>query len=398
MTRPADIDVCVIGGGPAGLAAAEAAAANGLHVMIADRMPSPARKFLMAGKSGLNLTKDEQPDAFRRHVDGHAVLDPALDEFGPVEAMAWAEGLGQRLFTGSSGRVFPVDMKASPLLRAWLGRLAQHNVALRTKWNWTGWRDSALLFDTPQGQQVVAARSVVLALGGASWARLGSDGSWTKYFDLPLTPFQGSNVGFEVNWSPVMAAQEGQAVKPVTLRVGDKQATGEFIVTGYGIEGGAVYAMSAALRNALRAQGAGLEVDLLPDLSLDAVSDRLSRKRGKTSLSTHLRKVLKLTGVKAALLREVGPLPKGPALAQRIKALPLPIQRARPIDEAISTAGGVPLAAIDTNMMLKNRPGVFCAGEMLDWDAPTGGYLITTCLATGFHAGRAAGRYAVSRL
>ncbi|MEM8658111.1 MAG: TIGR03862 family flavoprotein [Pseudomonadota bacterium] len=397
MTKAAPFDICVIGGGPAGLAAAEAASQTGARILLAERMPSLGRKFLMAGKSGLNLTKDERADVFRRHITDHPTLDPTLEAFGPAEVMEWAEDLGRRLFTGSSGRVFPQEMKASPLLRAWIGRLSERAVDLRTRWTWTGWDGAALSFDTPEGPRQIEAKAVILALGGASWARLGSDGRWTQHLDMPLTPFQGSNMGFDLNWSAIMAERAGEAVKPVALRVGESHVHGEFVVTKTGIEGSAVYAISAALRTAMSPEGATLEVDLLPDLSLPAVTARLARKRGKTSMTTHLRKVLKLTGVKAALLREAGPLPKGDALAARIKALPLHVTRPRPMDEAISTVGGIPLDALDTNLMLRERPGVFCAGEMLDWDAPTGGYLITTCLATGAQAGRAAARFALSR-
>lgn len=389
-----DPDVCVIGAGPAGLAAAEAAAAAGAAVLIADRMPSFGRKFLMAGKSGLNLTKDEPRESFQSHVTPR---HPALETLGPAEVIAWAEALGQPVFTGSSGRVFPRAMKASPLLRAWLRRLAGAGVEMRARWRWQGWEDGALRFDTPDGPRSLRPRATVLALGGGSWARLGSDGAWTALLPEAVTaPFAPSNMGFEVAWSEAMARHFGAPVKAVGLRCGDAAVQGECVVSARGIEGSAVYALSAALREAMEPEGVSITLDLLPDLTQAQIAQRLARPRGKASLSNHLRKTLRLTGVKAALLREGGgPLPDDPqALAARIKAAPLRLLRARPIDEAISTVGGLRLSALDGDLMLRDVPGVFCAGEMLDWDAPTGGYLITTCLASGQAAGRAAAAWA----
>jgi uncharacterized flavoprotein (TIGR03862 family) len=397
MREGNDPDVCVIGAGPAGLAAAEAAVAAGARVLVADRMPSLGRKFLMAGKSGLNLTKDEPADAFHAHV---APRHPALAALGPAEVIAWAEALGQPVFTGSSGRVFPRAMKASPLLRAWLRRLDAAGVEMRTRWRWRGWEQGALAFDTPDGPRSLRPGAVVLALGGGSWARLGSNGAWAGLMpEGTVAPFAPSNMGFEVGWSPAMERHFGAPVKPVGLRCGAARVQGECVVSARGIEGSAVYALSAAIRAAMGPDGVTVTLDLLPDLSEAEIARRLARPRGKATLSNHLRKTLRLTGVKAALLREGGgPLPADPAgLAARIKAAPLHLLRARPLDEAISTAGGLRLSALEDDLMLRARPGVFCAGEMLDWDAPTGGYLITTCLASGRVAGRAAAAWAAGR-
>lgn len=381
-------DVCVIGGGPAGLMAAEAAAGQGARVLLAEQKPTLGRKFLMAGKSGLNLTMDEAAQAFRAHVSGGSVLDRALGGFGPAQVQGWARGLGQEVFTGSSGRVFPKVMKASPLLRAWIARLEDAGVDLRTRWRWTG----GLSFATPDGVVEVDAKAVVLALGGASWARLGSDGCWINSLpDVSLVPFGPSNVGFEVEWSPHMEKHFGAPVKPVALTVGGASVTGEFVVSARGIEGSAVY----AIVQPLLASGA-LTLDLMPGQGAEQLSAKLARPRGKASVSNHLRRTIRLDGVKAALLREAGPLPEDPAsLAARIKAVPLAVKGPRPIDEAISTTGGVPLSELTEDLMLRARPGTFCAGEMIDWDAPTGGYLITTCLATGRIAGLAAAQAAL---
>ncbi|WP_101067259.1 TIGR03862 family flavoprotein [Roseovarius salinarum] len=380
-------DALVIGAGPAGLMAAEEMARAGLRVTVAEAKPSAARKFLMAGKSGLNLTKDEAFAAFLAAYGPSARdLRPMLEAFGPTQVRRWAEGLGQPLFTGSSGRVFPTGMKASPLLRAWLGRLADLGVTLRTRWRWLGWSaDGDAVFDTPDGQQTVAPAVTVLACGGASWGRLGSDGAWTAHLPAAeVTPFVPSNVGLSVAWSPHMAPLFGHAVKGVALHAGGTRARGEFVISAGGLEGGGIYAIGRALRS-----GAPLTLDLLPDLAPDELRRRLARPRGKASLSNHLRKVLRLSPEKRALLMEFGrPLPDD--LAPLLKALPVAHQGPRPLDEAISTAGGLRFDAVDSALMLRARPGVFAAGEMLDWDAPTGGYLLTACLATGRWAGRAA--------
>ncbi|WP_372611402.1 TIGR03862 family flavoprotein [Aquicoccus sp.] len=379
----------VIGAGPAGLMAAEALARAGLSVMVAEAKPSAGRKFLMAGKSGLNLTKDAPFETFLSAYGTRAgVLRPMLEAFGPGDVWAWAEGLGQTVFTGSSGRVFPHAMKASPLLRAWLGRLDGLGVAIRTRWRWTG----GATFDTPEGRRVLAPDVTVLACGGASWARLGSDGAWAD--SLPaetLAPFRPANMGFHVDWSAHMARHFGQPVKNVVLRAGPVQQRGEFVVSARGIEGGGVYAVSGAMRD-----GAALVLDLLPDFGEADIRARLAARRPKESLANTLRKRLKLDPVKQALLMEFArPLPDD--LAPALKALPVRHGGPRPMDEAISTAGGLRFEALDRGLMLRDRPGWFAAGEMLDWEAPTGGYLLTGCLASGRWAGEHAAAWVSGR-
>ncbi|WP_375254597.1 TIGR03862 family flavoprotein [Yoonia sp.] len=377
-------DVVVIGAGPAGLMAAEQMAKAGLSVLIVDAMPSVGRKFLMAGKSGLNITKVEDDFASTFHPP----ITSAIAAFGPQAVMDWAKGLGQPLFTGSTGRVFPTVMKASPLLRAWLARLTDLGVEMRTRWRWEGWDDDALRFTTPEGSRTLTPKATVLALGGASWARLGSDGAWAGYLQGETAPFAPANVGFGVAWSDYMKPHLGQPVKAISLTAGDLYTRGEFVISERGIEGGGIYMVSQAMRD-----GAPLFVDLAPDWSLERVREALAKPRGKMSLSNHLRKVLRFDPLRMALLSEFGrPFPDD--LAARIKSLPVRHTGPRPIDEAISTAGGVRFDALTDDLMLKNRPGVFCAGEMLDWEAPTGGYLITGCLSTGLKAGRAAARFA----
>ena len=376
----------VIGAGPAGLMAAEMISAAGHAVVLADAMPSAGRKFLMAGKSGLNLTRVEADFAAAyRPLPG--ALATALADFGPAQVIDWAEGLGSPVFTGSTGRVFPLAMKASPLLRAWLGRLGSAGVELRTRWRWTGWDGPAVRFDTPGGPQVLTPAATVLALGGASWARLGSDGRWAGLLPGQVAAFAPANMGFGVTWSPLMARHFGAPVKGIALGAGASRSRGEVVVSARGIEGGGIYAVSRELR-----QGAALQVDLLPDLTLAQVQDRLGRARGKTTLSDHLRRTLRLDGVRLALLHEFG-RPFGTDLASVIKALPVPLTGPHPIDQAISTAGGLRFDALDQNLMLRSHPGTFAAGEMLDWEAPTGGYLLTACLATGRRAGRSAADY-----
>ena len=384
-------DAVVIGAGPAGLMAAEELGKAGLSVTIAEAMPSVGRKFLMAGKSGLNITKAQPGEAFLAAYGAQLpkALAAALDQFGPDEVIAWAEGLGQPVFTGSTGRVFPTVMKASPLLRAWLGRLSRLNVRIDNRCRWKGWNGDALLFDTPSGTQTVTPAVAVIAAGGASWARLGANGAWARHLQGEVAPFKPANMGFVVDWSAHMTAHLGKPVKAVALTAGGQTTRGEFVISTRGIEGGGVYEISQAIRDGARAY-----VDLLPDWPVEKVRAAVAKPRGKASLSNHLRKVLKFTPTQFALLSEFGrPFPDD--LAPVIKALPIVHQGPRPLDEAISTAGGVRFGALNDHLMLIRRPGVFCAGEMLDWEAPTGGYLITGCLATGRYAGVAAAEFAV---
>lgn len=383
------IDALVIGGGPAGLMAADVLSAAGRSVVLCDAMPTVGRKFLMAGKSGLNLTKAEPLAQFKGHFGGaRAVLDPALSAFGPDEVSSWAESLGQTVFTGSTGRVFPTVMKASPLLRAWLLRLEAQGVDIRTRWRFTGWNAGDAVFDTPDRSAAVPARTTVLAMGGASWKRLGSDGQWAGLLLDAVTPFKPMNVGFHVPWSPHMAAHFGSAVKGCALHAGGGvPSRGEFVISAKGIEGGGVYAVSAALRD-----GAALSIDLAPDLDVATVAKRVAAVKGKATTSNRLRKGLGFDAIKIALFNEFGRGAIGP-MADIVKALPIGPLIPRPMDEAISTGGGVRFDALTPDLMLRSRAGVFCAGEMLDWEAPTGGYLITGCLATGRWAGLAARRY-----
>ena len=392
---PAVFDVLVVGAGPAGLMAAEQAAQAGMRVAVAEAMPSPARKFLMAGKSGLNLTKAEKPEAFLQYFDAISSLKPILSEFGPDEVIGFAEGLGQEVFTGSTGRVFPTRMKASPLLRAWLARLDALGVVLLRRHRWVGplTPHTQHLFETPKGKVPLTAGALILALGGASWARLGSDGAWQRAVaaaGLPIAPMQASNVGMQRAWSAHMQPFFGQPVKNVELTVEGQRSRGEFVITQSGVEGGAIYALGRMLR-----QTPLVQIDFAPQLSVQVLRAMISNRKPKDSLGNFLRKSVKLDATKRALLFELTrPMPRDTeGLVTAIKAAPLTLAGSRPIDEAISTAGGLSWEALTAELMLKDVPGVFCAGEMLDWDAPTGGYLITACLATGRWAGRAAADY-----
>jgi uncharacterized flavoprotein (TIGR03862 family) len=409
--------VAIIGGGPAGLMAAEmlachrggetAATVDRLEVDVFDAMPSLGRKFLMAGKGGMNITHAEAYSDFVRRYGARAPeLQALLDDFGPAAVREWIHGLGIETFVGTSGRVFPCEMKAAPLLRAWLHRLRAAGVRFHVRHRWLGWNDAQMLrFSTPAGEVACTADATLLALGGGSWARLGSDGAWVPLLvqrGVAVAPLQPANCGFEVAWSAHFRERfAGAPVKPVVASFGKLQQQGEFNITDAGIEGGLIYALSAALRDALVQTGsASVTLDLAPGRSLERLRADLAKPRGRDSLANHLRRRVGLEGVKAGLLRELLPpaaLTASDTLASAIKALPVPLIATRPIDEAISTAGGVQFEALDKKLMLKANPGIFCAGEMLDWEAPTGGYLLSGCLASGRAAGLAIARYLADR-
>ncbi|TJZ77602.1 TIGR03862 family flavoprotein [Chitiniphilus eburneus] len=409
MTTPR---VIVVGGGPAGLMATETLLAGGARVDVYDAMPSLGRKFLLAGVGGMNITHSEALEPFLdRYGAGRAALEPAIRAFDPPQLRAWIHGLGVETFVGSSGRVFPREMKAAPLLRAWLHRLKQHGAALHVRHRWLGWSaDGALRFATPDGDMAAQADAVVLALGGASWKKLGSDGAWVPWLTargVAVSPLQPSNCGFDVGWSDFFAQKfAGAPLKAVYLTFTDAQGQshrrqGEFVVTQGGVEGSLIYAFSARLRDEITRSGqARIEIDLLPGRDLARIEAELRAPRGADSMANHLRRKLGLEGVKAGLLRECTPKATfdDPAtLAAAIKALPIVLRAPRPIDEAISSAGGIAFAGLDHNLMLRAAPGVFCAGEMLDWEAPTGGYLLTACFATGRAAGQGALAWLASR-
>jgi len=391
-------DVAIIGGGPAGLMAAETLSGAGLSTAVFERMPTLGRKFLMAGRGGLNLTHSEDFEAFvGRYGEAAPTLRPMLEAFTPADLVAWAEGLGQATFVGSSGRVFPKALKASPLLRAWIARLEGRGVALNLRTSWTGWNAAGdLAFATPDGPRAVRPRATILALGGANWARLGSDGAWAPLLaarGAATAPFRPANVGFTVAWTQVFRERfAGSPLKNVALGFEGRVSRGDALAAGYGLEGGAVYALSAALRDAVEARGsATLEIDLRPDVSLAQLTARLARPRGGQSLSSWLRKAAHLSPVEIGLLREAHgvALPVAPdALAAAIKAAPIALTGVQGLERAISCAGGLSFAALD-GLELKAAPGVFVAGEMLDWEAPTGGYLLQACFATGVAAARA---------
>ncbi|ADK99763.1 NAD(P)/FAD-dependent oxidoreductase [Brevundimonas subvibrioides] len=404
MTEHPEPAVHVIGAGPAGLMAAETLARAGARVVVHDRMPSVGRKFLMAGRGGLNLTHTEDQPAFlARYGPAESAVAAWLDAFSPDDLIAWAHGLEQPTFVGSSGRVFPRAMKASPLLRAWLGRLAGLGVEIRTRSRWTGWRGEALVFETPEGERIEHPAATVMATGGASWPRLGSDGAWVPLLEsegVAVAPLVPANAGFDVAWSEVVADRfAGAVLKPVTLTFGGRSIRGEVVLTRYGIEGGPVYGLSSALRAALAADGGALvTLDLRPDLTEAALAERLARPRGKDSMTNHLRKAGGLSAAAIGVLREIGDIPPGfDKLAKRIKAVRLKLTGIQGLDRAISTAGGVRLEGLDPSLMTVARPGVFVAGEMIDWEAPTGGYLLQASLASGVVAAEGALRWRASQ-
>lgn len=390
--------VAVIGGGPAGLMAADTLSTAGIRVDLYDAMPSPGRKFLMAGRGGLNLTHAEPMPAFvSRYGAQQARIAPMLDALDPAALRAWAHGLGIETFVGTSGRVFPREMKAAPLLRAWLRRLRDAGVTLHVRHRWAGWdENSALRFNTPQGEVTAHADATILALGGGSWSRLGSDGRWVATLReraIAVTALRPANCGFDAAWSAHFRDRfAGHPVKSVVARCTDQAGReiarqGEFVITDTGVEGSLIYALSAYLRDEIEHTGsARLQLDLSPGRSLQRLTEEIAHPRGTRSMSSHLQSRAGIAGVKAGLLRECTPRETyaDPArLAAAIKALPLTLIATRPLDEAISSAGGVLFEALDEWLMLRDLPGVYCAGEMLDWEAPTGGYLLTACLASG---------------
>jgi uncharacterized flavoprotein (TIGR03862 family) len=394
----------VIGGGPAGLMAAEVLSERGNAVALYDSMPSPGRKFLLAGKGGLNLTHSESMGSFIPRYGARAGLfQSLLSEFGPSDLRNWAKSLGVETFIGSSGKVFPDGMKAAPLLRSWLRRLKTKGVTIHVRHRWLGWTEdgAGLRFSSPAGETVVQAEVTVLALGGASWPHLGSDGSWAELLEgrgIHAAPMKPANCGFDVGWSPRFAERfAGHRLETVTLSYEDRNVRGELTLTETGVEGGCVYALSGALRDDIADQGIAMAtLDLMPDWTEERVLAALSKPRGSRSQATFLKRVLPLSPPALGLLRELLPkevIDNPVLLAAEIKALPLPLLAARPLAEAISTAGGVRFEDLDEHLMLKALPGTFVAGEMLDWEAPTGGYLLTGSFATGRKAGLGAAKW-----
>ena len=404
LVTPSSTWVAVIGAGPAGLMAAETMASQGLDVHVFEAKPSAGRKFLMAGRGGLNITHSEPFDAFVKRYPGRETpMRSILERFNADQLRDWVHGLGIDTFVGSSGRVFPTDMKAAPLLRAWMHRLRQAGVHFHMRHRWLGWNDDqALMFDTPRGVTHVQPAAMVLACGGGSWAALGSDGAWVPWLKtkgIHVAPLLPSNGGFEVSWSDLFIDKHaGQPVKNAAFAIAGQDVSespewvrGECMTTSYGLEGTAIYALSAQLRDALLLRGeATLLIDLLPDRTQQQVEAAMKQGRGARSMSTHLKSTLGLSGIKASLLMEVagpGERANPERLVQLIKALPIRLVACRPIDEAISTAGGVMFDDLTDALMVRSVPGLFCAGEMLDWEAPTGGYLLNASLASGRVAG-----------
>ncbi len=404
--------VGVIGGGPAGLMAAERLAMAGCAVEVFDAMPSVGRKFLLAGIGGLNLTHAEPfPDFVQRYGAGQRWVEGWLRALDPGQLRQWCAELGVQTFVGSSGRVFPAEMKAAPLLRAWLQRLRRQGVHVHTRQRWRGWQeDGQSLIESAEGLRPWRFDALVLALGGASWPRLGSDASWVaelRRLGVTVQDFRPANCGFELDWSEHVQRHAGEALASVTLRLEDadgasRQRRGTLVVTQYGLEGSLVYALSRFIRDRIERDGrARVELDLMPDRPLQDVLAAVAAPRGKKSLSAHLKNKLKLSPLKLALLYECLPSAHKSdpaAIARLLKALPLQCLRPRPIAEAISSAGGIARSEVDDALMLRQRPGVFCAGEMLDWEAPTGGYLLTACLASGWVAGDGAARWLAAGL
>ena len=404
--------IAIIGGGPAGLMAAETAVEGGAQVELFDAMASVGRKFLLAGKGGLNLTHSEPLEAFlSRYGVRRAQLAPTIRSFGPDEVRAWAQRLGISTFIGTSGRIFPTDLKAAPLLRAWLRRLRKAGVQFHVRHRWCGWDgQSQLQFSTPQGTESILADAVVLALGGRSWPKLGSEAAWIPILEerrVPVKPLQPANCGFDVKWTDHFRTKfAGHPVKTVGVVVKTVddvviRRQGEFIITESGVEGGVIYSVSAGLRDVIATNGvATLRLDLAPDREVQRLMKDLSQPRGKRTMATHLERRAGIAGVKAGLLREVlskEEFADSVRLAAAIKSLPLRLVATRPIEEAISTAGGVKFEGLDEQLMFRRLPGVFGAGEMLDWEAPTGGYLLTACLATGHMAGAGALKWLTER-
>jgi uncharacterized flavoprotein (TIGR03862 family) len=389
----------IIGGGPAGLMAAEALIQGGMQVDVYDSMPSFGRKFLMAGKSGLNLTHSEPYEKFiTRYGVKQKEIEAHIKKFTPDDLRTWANELGVETFVGTSGRVFPKEMKASPLLRAWLNRLQNSGVNFHPRHNWKGWENDSPIFDSPEGEIKIKPDATILALGGASWPKLGSRGEWTSWLEqagVKIEAFRPSNCGFIVNWSKHFSEKfHGHPIKSVVLSFEDFKGQGEFIVTKTGVEGSLIYTASSRLRDAIQSRGsAALLLDLMPDSSREKLIAALSRPRGSRSMTSHIEKTIGLKGVKIGLLYEF--VPKEDflnieKLADAIKALSIRLIATSPIEKAISSAGGINFDELDPNLMLKKIPGIFCAGEMLDWEAPTGGYLLTACFATGREAGKGA--------
>lgn len=385
--------IAIIGGGPAGLMAAEVLSRNGHAVTVYEAMPTVARKFLLAGKSGLNITHSEDYSRFsQRYGDANDWLRTSLNAFTPNDVRTWAAGLGTETFVGSSGRVFPTAMKASPLLRSWVARLRDQGVEILTRHRWTGFDGEKLVIETPDGTNSIEADAVLLALGGASWPRLGSDAAWLPWLrerGVEIADFEPANCGFDVAWSDHFSAHNaGAPVKSVTASItGGDVRPGEFVISRHGIEGSLVYAHASALRDRLSQTGkASLILDLMPGRSFERLANDLARQDRKASFSNRLRKGAGLDALKTALLRELSApdeMNDPQKLAARIKATPVPLVASRPIAEAISSSGGIRHDAVDDNFMLRRLPGLFVAGEMLDWEAPTGGYLLTACFATG---------------